>query len=411
MSQLATSRRTLLLGGAAIGSTLLLPTGTAVALTPTAKKPGGPDRLDRRGLPLPQDASALPNTAGSTGREAAGRTRAATASAPPNRPTRTFPTLRVGTRSWDTRALQYLLLAAGHSTNWEETFGASTTGAVRAFQKASGLPVTGTADPITLKRLAVSTGSGANSYRVFAIQTLLRKHGYRMNESGTPAMNTNYGPVTVQYVKSFQAGHGIAPATFVGEVTWPTLFAPVSSPPLYALMQKDTGRAQWANCGPTSAVTLLLHRGITPSRWTGNPATRAAAVSHFRYTAMGLANTAARDAKGSELVDFRTAFRTYGLTASAGSIEDTLTRARAGVATIAGGDGHRLPWTNHARSAVSHWMVVLGYDGTSYLAMDPLSTAATNLIHRISAAQLRTYAATNPGHPADSAKRNSILVG
>lgn len=409
MSQPSTSRRTLLLGGLAVGGTVLLDPEVARAAAPGVRRPGGPDRLDRKGLPLPQDASALPNTAGATGRESTAAT--ARAAAPPNHPTATFPTLRAGTRSWDTRALQYLLLAAGHSTNWEETYGASTTAAVRAYQKAVKLPVTGVADPATLKRLAAATGSGAKSYRVYAIQTLLRKHGYRMNESGTPAMSTNYGPVTVQYVKSFQAGHGIGPATFVGEVTWPTLFAAVSSPPLYALMQKDTGRAQWANCGPVSAVTLLIHRGITPRGWTGNPATRSAAVTNFRYSAMGLANTAERDKKGSELPDFVKAFGSYGLTASGGSIEDTLSRARSGVATIAGGDAYRLPWTNHARSAVSHWIAVLGYDGTSYLAMDPLSTAATNVIHRISAAQLRTYAATNPGHPVETAKRNSILIG
>ncbi|WP_392423803.1 peptidoglycan-binding protein [Barrientosiimonas humi] len=424
------SRRALLLGTVAGAGSLALGVGPAAATGAPALLTGSggdggpaPKRRDARGFPLPDDPDAVPNSKGRAGsgkeqtqRSARGKgsddgsRTAMSLSGAPNYYAGGFPTLRTGTGFWDTRALQYLLLSAGFKTNWEETYGSSTTSAVRAYQQKVGLPVTGTADPATLEKLTPSTGAGAVSYRVYAIQTLLRKHGYRFFDSSAPDMSTNYGPITTKYVKAFQAGHGIGPATFVGYYTWRTLFAAKSTQPMYPLRQADTGRAQWSNCGPVSAVTLLIYRGITPRGWTWNMDLRTAAVNDFRYRAMGLANTAERDARGTEYPDFQKAFATYGLTTWQGGISDTLADARAGRASIAGGDAYKLPWDNHANGPVSHWMAVLGWDGTYYLAMDPLSTLATNDIHRITESQLRTYASTNPGHPISTAAKNSIML-
>lgn len=425
------SRRALLLGAAAGAGGLALGAGPAAAAgAPRLVARGGdggpaPRRRDDRGFPLPDDTKGVPNSTGrargkeDTLRSAEGRDgtvsersamSSTSLSGAPNYYATTFPTIRAGAGFYDTRAVQYLLLAAGFKTNWEESYGSSTTAAVKAYQSKVGLSATGTADPRTIEKLTPSTGAGAVSYRVYAIQTLLRKHGYRFYDSSAPDMSTNYGPVTTKYVKAFQAGHGIGPATFVGYSTWRTLFAARTSQPMYPLRQAGTGRAQWSNCGPVSAVTLLIYRGITPRQWTWNTDLRTPAVSNFRYQAMGVANTAARDAVGTEYPDFQKAFATYGRTTWHGGIGDTLVEARAGRASIAGGDAYALPWDNHANGPVSHWMAVLGWDGTYYLVMDPLSTTATDGIHRITESQLRKYASTNPGHPISTAAKNSIML-
>lgn len=382
---------------------------------------------DEHGMPLPEDPNALPNSTGVSGgreqvhpangrrpvsfRSGPGATRLA-ASSVPNYHATAFPTLGPGAGLWDVRGLQYLLLAAGHKTNWEQSYGASTTAAVKAYQKEFGLSATGTADPKTIEALcgAKSTGRGAVSYKVYAIQALLRKHNYRFYDADAPEMSTNYGPVTEKYVRAFQVGHGMGPAAFVGYYTWRTLFAAKTSEAMYALLQYQTGNAQWANCGPTSAVTLLIHRGLTPRSWGWNTALRRPAVEHFRYTAMGVARTAERDKRGTEFPDFDPAFKSYGITPTHGGINDTIAKAKQGVGSIAGGDANTLPWENYVSGPVSHWVAVLGWDGTYFPVMDPISRTTNDVIHRLTETQLRKYASTNPGHPPETAKRNSIIL-
>lgn len=389
---------------------------------------GGPrptGRLDAHGMPLPENPHALPNTRGRIGgpeqvhrangrsplsfRAGPGSTRLAAASVPNYHATE-FPTIGAGARLWDVRAVQYLLLSAGHETNWEESYGSSTKAAVTAYQKKVGLPVTGVADPKTLEELAANTGSGAVSYRVYAVQTLLRKHGYRFYDADAPEMSTNYGPVTTKYVKAFQAGHGIGPATFVGYYTWRTLFAAPTSAPMYPLLQYGTGNAQWANCGPTSAVSLLIHRGVTPHEWGWNTELRQAAVEHFRYTAMKVPKTAERDEKGTEFPEFNVGLPAYDITPTHGGIEDTIAKAKKGIGSVCGGDANAMPWDNYVSGPVSHWVAVLGWDGMYFMVMDPISRTTSDEIHRLTESQLRTYASTNPGHPPETAKKNSIIL-
>lgn len=440
------SRRTLLLGGA--GAAALTVGGGSAAFAadddgpgrkgygaPSSNRPlrnvhgdGGPrprGGQDEFGMPLPEDPLALPNTRGRVGgpeqvhrsigrgpssfRSGPGATRLA-ASSVPNYHATEFPTLGPGASVWDVRGLQYLLLSAGHKTNWEQSYGASTTAAVKAYQKEVGLSTSGKADPTTLEKLAVSTGRRSVSYRVYAIQTLLRKHNYRFYDADAPEMSTNYGPVTDKYVRAFQSGHGIGPDSFVGYYTWRTLFAAKTSEAMYPLLQYQTGNAQWANCGPVSGLTVLIHRGLTPQRWGWNTALRKSAVEHFRYTAMGVAKTTERDKSGTEFPQFNTGLGYYDITPTHGGITDTIAKAKAGIASVAGGDANAMPWDNYVSGPVSHWVAVLGWDGTYFMVMDPISRTTNDVIHRLTESQLRKYASTNPGHPPETAKKNSIIL-
>lgn len=224
-------------------------------------------------------------------------------------------------------------------------------------------------------------------------------------------MSTRYNSTTNNYVRSFQVGHGINPTNYTGVSTWRTLFTSRTSGALYPLLQVGTGAAQWSNCGPASAVAMMVTMArVKPAGWTWNIANRATSINNFRYNAMGVANTYSRNQRGTEFPDFQRGFRKYGMTAWHGGISDTLAYARSGRPSIAGGDAHRMPYPTSTRGPVSHWVAVLGWNGTYYLVMDSISTASANVIHQLTEAQLRYYAGTNPGHPASTASHNSILV-
>ncbi len=324
----------------------------------------------------------------------------------PNRPSTAWTGVGPTSGFYDIRAVQYLLYARGFKvTSWESTYGPATRAAVAAFQRSVGYIATGTATPGVIQLLCnKSMNYGQNDIRAYAVQTLLSKHGYR-----TTLTTPYYGTQTDRNVRGFQVGHAIASTSYVGEATWKTLFAPVTSGAAVAMLQIGTGSAQLSNCGPVAMLSLLLNLGKTPLRWDGVTANRTPAVQYMRYTSMHVATGSARDAKGTEFPDFQPAFAAYGLTAWHGGIEDTLRYARAGRPSICGGDVYQMPYPKSARSPVSHWVTVLGWTGSAYLVADPLSAASVDAIHTVTEAQLRKYAATNPGHPISTAKQNSIL--
>ena len=311
-----------------------------------------------------------------------------------------LPDIGRGAAWQDVRALQYLLLANGFKVaSWETSYGPNTSAAVLAYQRRYALAGSGVAVSSTLARLAVPTSRGQNTYRTFAIQTLLKKHGYRFGDGAAPAMTTIYDANTDALTQSFQTSHGLGTSQ-VGPLTWATLFAEPTCGPVYPLAQAGTGNAQWNNCGPTSAVTLLIARGLVPNGWAWNIDARfaAPAVSHFRYVAMGVPSNAARDAKGTGFAELRTGFATYGLrnvtlTNFGGGLADV----RKGFGIMLSGDAHRLPWPTRTRGPNSHWITVVGFDGTNYLAVDPISAVGSTVVHRISEAQLNDYVAGKHG--------------
>lgn len=342
--------------------------------------------------------------------------RADAAGAAPNRPQSGFTTIHPGSAWEDVRALQYLLLAAGHRTDWRTSCDSSTVAAVRAYQTGRGLRATGLADPATLAALTVPTGYGQNSYRVFAIQTLLKKHGYRWSTAQAPGMSTRYGRSTDTDVRAFQVGHGIGSASFVGWYTWRTLFGPKTSGPIYPLMQAGTGPAQWNNCGPTAAVAILLYAGRTPAKWTWNATYRSAAVQAFRYGAEGIPNTAYDNSIGTEADTLIPALAKYGLASFNGGVNDVIAAAKAGRPSIEGGDAFKLPWATYVSGPASHFIAVLGWNGSRFIVVDPIAKPSANVPHLLTEAQLRDFAATAPGWgpnvPGNSSPpwRNSIIV-
>lgn len=324
----------------------------------------------------------------------------------PNRPYPSWSTVGASSGFHDVRALQYLLYARGFRvTTWESTYGPATRAATAAFQRSAGLGTTGLAGTSTVQSLCNrSANYGVNDIRAYAVQTLLNKHGYGM------ALRTPYyGAQTDRNVRGFQIGHGMDRSAYVGEASWTTLFGPVTSGPLVAMMQRDTGAAEWSNCGPVSMLALLLNLGKTPHGWDGITADRAAAVQYMRYTTMHLPNTTVRNARGTEFPDLAPAFAAYGLSAWHGGIDDTLAYARAGRPSICGGDAYRMPYKKSANHPTSHWVTVLGWTGRWYLVADPLSDPGTDYIHALTESQLRSYAAVNPGHPASTAAQNCVL--
>ena len=69
-------------------------------------------------------------------------------------------TLRAGDRGGDVRSLQVLLGRSGFRTRKDGIFGPGTVGAVKRFQRASGLQVSGSAGTITITALRAAAASG-----------------------------------------------------------------------------------------------------------------------------------------------------------------------------------------------------------------------------------------------------------
>lgn len=291
------------------------------------------------------------------------------------------------------RAVQYLLWAAGIKVTFEGGFGAATRNSLAAFQRKYRLPSTGLADPATLSRLCPVLTAGRDQRAVYALATLLNWRGYRL-----PLNTPVYGTQLDRNVRAFQAAHDMWQHDTVGATTWQLLFFGPSRPPLYPLRQGGTGAAQWTNCGPVAMLSILLSLRKTPARWDGLAADRSAAVQYLRYTTIGLADTAARNAVGTEFFELQPAFAKFGVSCFHGGIDDTIRLAKAGTASICGGDAFKMPYPKQTSGPASHWVAVLGHNGTGYLVADPLSTTGADAIHVLSEAQLRAYAATNPGY-------------
>lgn len=115
-------------------------------------------------------------------------------------------------------ALQHLLVHSGHKVGTTGYFGTDTVAAVKAYQKAKGLPVTGKADPLTLTKLTPDVKSGAKGATVAALSALLTSRGYKVTST------TTFGATTLKSVKSLQKKFKLTQDGVVGERTWAVLF-------------------------------------------------------------------------------------------------------------------------------------------------------------------------------------------
>lgn len=313
----------------------------------------------------------------------------------------------------DAGAVQSLLRARGYTVPWAEHYDARVSDLVARYQSEHGLTASGRFDGATLRSIQGPARTGGDGWLTRAAQLLLVKHGYR-----APGSLTAHNAQTRLNVMAFQSGHIIARQDHVDQQTWFELFAPPNSGPLYPMQQRSTGGAQWSNCGPTSAVAVLLNLGVSPSGWNGltYTADRRRTVEEFRYRAMGVPNTAERDARGTEFPQFQRGFGQYGLAVRQGSVADVIAAAKAGRPSVCGGDANRFTWANYVSGPVSHWVAVLGWNGSSFLVMDPIVQDSANAVHKVSEAVLRDYGSVNPGyyegHPtmAPASKNNILLV-
>lgn len=163
------------------------------------------------------------------------------ASAPANR-----PALRAGQRGSAVTALQNQLKRHGFSPGAADgDFGARTTAAVKAFQRAKGLTADGVVGPKTWSKLlgapsaapaaprpAASGGSGPvlrSGHRgapVISLQQRLAQLGFSPG-----AADGDFGPRTLSAVKAFQRSRGLSADGVVGAQTWNKLGITVTTRP------------------------------------------------------------------------------------------------------------------------------------------------------------------------------------
>lgn len=117
------------------------------------------------------------------------------------------------------RAVQALLQRQGYKVPVTGTMNTTTINALKSFQRAQRLPVTGKVDQNTLSKLYFQTVAPANGPQVSAVQSLLKMRGYPVDKTMV------YGPVTIASVKKFQARSGLRADGVVGTSTWVKLFA------------------------------------------------------------------------------------------------------------------------------------------------------------------------------------------
>lgn len=125
-------------------------------------------------------------------------------------------TLRAGVKGWRTLALQQKLNALGASLETDGEYGSTTAGAVKAFQHARNLPVTGEADRATLEALglaAADSGSGT--------ENVVRITGDAVNVRRGPG--TDYESIAIAHKGDMLptvAAEGWQPVLFGGEIRW-----------------------------------------------------------------------------------------------------------------------------------------------------------------------------------------------
>ena len=170
------------------------------------------------GLALPASAATTTTAAHASAATVTARLVSATALKP-------WPVLREGPNSaWPkvtVRSLQYLLDAHGAKVTVDGLFGAKTTAAVAAFQRAHHLAVDGAVGPQTWAALIVTVKAGSTGFAVRAVQD---QANYRFAKYGfSLAVDGIFGAQTELFVRAFQYAGGLTPDGIVGPLTWQAL--------------------------------------------------------------------------------------------------------------------------------------------------------------------------------------------
>lgn len=126
-----------------------------------------------------------------------------------------YPTVSLGDRGSDVRALQATLIDKGYPQTFDGIFGTVTRDAVKGFQGTHGLKVTGVADSLTWNRLLTAVGPGSTGMPVRVLQRqLIEKLGAKVPVDGI------YGTSTKAAVITFQKHMGLTANGSVGLQTW-----------------------------------------------------------------------------------------------------------------------------------------------------------------------------------------------
>ena len=153
-------------------------------------------------------------------------------------------------------AIQYLLRAHGHAVVVDGAYGPATTAAVTAVQTAAGVPADGIVGPVTWPHLVISTHNGSNGDAVRAVQ----QFGL-IPSPGIPPLVVDgaYGPLTAERVQFFQESWGLTQDGIAGRETWSFLSALQPGPRPWPLVK--VGATQATNWRVLAAQHLLRFRG------------------------------------------------------------------------------------------------------------------------------------------------------
>ncbi len=156
-----------------------------------------------------------------------------------------YPHQSLGNRGSDVRAIQGFLREHGAiDLRITGIFDTSTATAVRAFQTATGLPVTGQVDGPTWARFLVRLASGSTGEAVAVLQRQLNE-----KRRTTLAVDSTFGASTLSAVRSFQRHAGLAVTGVVDATTWRYLITHFERPSFGRWLcdyQVGNGLADWA---------------------------------------------------------------------------------------------------------------------------------------------------------------------
>jgi len=134
-----------------------------------------------------------------------------------------WPVVKKGDNSLNTKAIQYFLSYRGYSVTIDGIFGTGTENAVKSFQSANGLTVDGIVGQATWTKLVVQVQYGSNNIAVKCLQDLLKnKFGYALTIDGI------YGNGTKSAVLDFKNKRGLTGADVVGVTTWQYIIGEVT---------------------------------------------------------------------------------------------------------------------------------------------------------------------------------------
>jgi peptidoglycan hydrolase-like protein with peptidoglycan-binding domain len=163
-----------------------------------------------------------------------------------------FPNQSLGNRGVDVKALQGLLMERGAAIRVDGIFGATTAAAVRDFQAAKGLPITGQADERTWVGLVVRVESGSTGQAVKALQR-------QLNEKRRAGLVVDgvFGATTRSALLTFQRHAGLAATGIAGPLTWRYLISAFERPVFGGKVcdyQVGNGLADWGTAAAIGQI-------------------------------------------------------------------------------------------------------------------------------------------------------------